>query len=71
MSDDFGKNEYEARIADLAAFKRGEMTLDEVKSRAEGRRKAVGFRRGRATSEVSAHVRAVRRAKSATQSTKE
>lgn len=62
MDGDFGKNEYEARIADLAAFKRGEMTLDEVKDRAESRRKSVGLRRGRAALEVGDHIRTLRRA---------
>lgn len=68
MSSDisWGEQEHKARRADIAAAKRGEISLDDAKCLAENRRRAAGLTMGQAAERVSDHVRALRYAALAT-----
>ena len=61
MSADWGATELETRIADLAAMKRGEMTLATVQARAKDRRSAAGLSRGEAARAMHEAARERRR----------
>lgn len=56
----WGEREHQARLNDIASAKRGEITLDDAKRRAEMRRREVGLSVGQAAELVSDHVRSMR-----------
>lgn len=59
-NDSWGALEHRARMDDIAAVKRREITLDVAHQRAEDRRRKVGLLAGEAAALVSAHVRDLR-----------